>query len=811
MAALVGIIVLVAGVATASARTGASARHPLKKARPSASPTKWRALAAAVPSPSNLHVLTVTKTTANVSWTAPATGVAGYTLYRNGKRVGTTTQTGYAFGRLRCARSYTLAVDAYTASGTHSARVAVTATTAACTTADTTPPGTPGGLVSTGSTVTSVSLAWGASSDNVGTVGYDVFTNGTRSGSTTSLSYTVSGLACGTSYSFSVDAYDAAGNVSARGNIAAATSACAAPLDTLPPSTPTGLVVSGSTQTSISVGWGPSVDNVGVTGYGLYRNGTRVANVATPGATFSGLTCGTTYTLGVDAYDAAGNRSATTSLTAATAACPADTTPPSAPTGLSVTGQAGTSVSLAWNASTDNVGVAGYGLYRDGTLVGTAPSPSGTFSSLTCGTTYTFAVDAFDAAGNRSAATPLSASTSACPPPGGTGTANLWVDTDGGSCLRHASPVAYTSSEACGSFDAANDHCLAGDSVRIKGGAYSSQGLTGSNGRADYCSMAEADGETVTSSGLDFGGAAWVSVQGVAVTGGTPSAPKTIGLGGSGTTVASHVRLIDVSAYPGRLFIKGSYLTVQGGEFGGYDDCLTGSENDGIQVSYVSGSPPSSQVTIDGIYLHDVRRTCGYDPHRLHPVPRHPELGDREQPDRELSDDRDHGPPAGRRERARRLDDPEQLRRPGAGRLRGLEHRHFAGQLHQRRGPVQHLRRRRLDRLRGHDREPLPRQPGQRHRRLSVRHLLLQPLVERHRLWDERRDLLGPVRQPGRARLPPALRRYLRPLARRLGLSRRRHRRPGSPGEHRGDRRGRDPVALGRRRASDVGLRRILR
>ncbi len=611
MAALVGIIVLVAGVATASARTGASARHPLKKARPSASPTKWRALAAAVPSPSNLHVLTVTKTTASVSWTPPATGVAGYTLYRNGKRVGTTTQTSYAFGKLRCARSYTLAVDAYTASGTHSAKVAVTATTAACTTADTTPPGTPGGLVSTGSTATSVSLAWSASSDNVGTVGYDVFTNGTRSGSTTSLSYTVSGLACGTSYSFSVDAYDAAGNVSARGNIAAATSACAAPLDTLPPSTPTGLVVSGSTQTSISVGWSPSVDNVGVTGYGLYRNGTRVTNVATPGATFSSLTCGTTYTLGVDAYDAAGNRSATTTLAAATAACPADTTPPSAPTGLSVTGQAGTSVSLAWNASTDNVGVTGYGLYRDGTLIGTAPSPSGTFSSLTCGTTYTFAVDAFDAAGNRSAATPLSASTSACPPPGGTGTANLWVDTDGGSCLRHASPVAYTSSEACGSFDAANDHCLAGDSVRIKGGAYSSQGLTGSNGRADYCSMAEADGETVTSSGLDFGGAAWVSVQGVAVTGGTPSAPKTVGLGGSGTTVASHIRLIDVSAYPGRLFIKGSYLTVQGGEFGGYDDCLTGSENDGIQVSYVSGSPPSSQITIDGIYLHDVRRTCG--------------------------------------------------------------------------------------------------------------------------------------------------------------------------------------------------------
>ena len=91
--------------------------------------------------------------------------------------------------------------------------------------------------------------------------------------------------------------------------------------------------------------------------------------------------------------------------------------------------------------------------------------------------------------------------------------------------------------------------------------------------------------------------------------GGSRSAPKTIGLGGSGTTVASHVRMIDVSAYPGRIFIKGSYLTVQGGQFGGYDACLTGSEDDGIQVSYVTAA--SDHITIDGIYLHDVRRTCG--------------------------------------------------------------------------------------------------------------------------------------------------------------------------------------------------------
>ena len=48
---------------------------------------------------------------------------------------------------------------------------------------------------------------------------------------------------------------------------------------------------------------------------------------------FSGLTCNTNYTLAVDAYDAAGNRSAQDDVMVATTACP-DTTPPSTPTGL---------------------------------------------------------------------------------------------------------------------------------------------------------------------------------------------------------------------------------------------------------------------------------------------------------------------------------------------------------------------------------------------------------------------------------------------------------------------------------------------
>jgi hypothetical protein len=74
-------------------------------------------------------------------------------------------------------------------------------------------------------------------------------------------------------------------------------------------------------------------------------------------------------------------------------------------------------ISLAWNASTDNVGLAGYGVYLAGTLVGTTTSTTYTIPGLTCGTTYLLAVDAYDAAGNRSTRAQTSQPTSACSPP----------------------------------------------------------------------------------------------------------------------------------------------------------------------------------------------------------------------------------------------------------------------------------------------------------------------------------------------------------------------------------------------------------
>ena len=82
-------------------------------------------------------------------------------------------------------------------------------------TSDTEAPSQPTGLTGT-ATANSIALSWSASTDNVGVRGYNVYVNGSRVGSTTSTSYTATGLTANTSYTIEVEAYDAAGNKSGK-------------------------------------------------------------------------------------------------------------------------------------------------------------------------------------------------------------------------------------------------------------------------------------------------------------------------------------------------------------------------------------------------------------------------------------------------------------------------------------------------------------------------------------------------------------------------------------------------------------------
>jgi glucosylceramidase len=117
-----------------------------------------------------------------------------------------------------------------------------------------------------------------------------------------------------------------------------------------------------------------------------------------------------------------------------------DTTAPTAPTGLTATGTTATSTRLGWTASTDNIGVTGYLIYRNGTQVGTSATTSYTDTGLTAATTYSYTVRARDAAGNVSA--PSAALTVTTPPAGG-GTIDpaAWyqvVNQNSGKCLDDA-------------------------------------------------------------------------------------------------------------------------------------------------------------------------------------------------------------------------------------------------------------------------------------------------------------------------------------------------------------------------------------
>lgn len=214
---------------------------------------------------------------------------------------------------------------------------------------DTQAPTAPSSLAFSGVTSTSVNLSWNASSDNVGVTGYRIY-NGTNqiaavSGST--LNYNVTGLTANTAYSFQVKAVDAAGNLSAASNTVNVTTSQVVN-DTQAPTAPGNLHVMGTpTSSSVTLMWNPSTDNVGVTGYKIYRGTTLAGTVSgtTTEYTVSGLSASTSYTFTVRAIDATGNESAASNSVSATTAAP----PAAQPWAPNVAYTAGTLVSYNGN------------------------------------------------------------------------------------------------------------------------------------------------------------------------------------------------------------------------------------------------------------------------------------------------------------------------------------------------------------------------------------------------------------------------------------------------------------------------------
>lgn len=208
-------------------------------------------------------------------------------------------------------------------------------------TGDNTAPTAPTGAAVSNIGSTNATITWNAATDNVGVTGYRIFNGANQIGSTNgALTSNLTGLTSNTSYSITVKAVDAAGNLSAASNAVTFTTLAVTGPDTEAPTAPNSLHVMGtSTHTTVPLMWNASTDNVGVTGYQVYQGNTLLTTVS--GTTLeylvTGLTANTAYTFSIKAIDAAGNVS-------------------SASNALNVTTPSAPSTYPAWNASTVYVG-----------------------------------------------------------------------------------------------------------------------------------------------------------------------------------------------------------------------------------------------------------------------------------------------------------------------------------------------------------------------------------------------------------------------------------------------------------------------
>lgn len=262
-------------------------------------------------------------------------------------------------------------------------------------------PHAPAGLSITNLKATLLTLSWSAATGGTGGISaYEVYRDGTLAGSSSARSFNLNGLAPQTGYTLTVVARDGAGGFSPPSAPLLVTTAA----DVTAPGRPTALTASAITTSSFTLSWTAPTDNVGITGYKVYRAGGLVGTATTGSFAVTGLTAGIRHRMTARAYDAAGNLSpASLGLTVRTLA-----DPPSVPTDLTVANLKPASVTFKWTASTGGTGgIAAYEVYRDGVLAGTTPRKSFALTGLTPLTTYSLTVAARDHEGRVSAQSAL--------------------------------------------------------------------------------------------------------------------------------------------------------------------------------------------------------------------------------------------------------------------------------------------------------------------------------------------------------------------------------------------------------------------
>ena len=397
-----------------------------------------------------------TQTTTNLSWSGATdnVGVTGYDVYQGAALLGSTATSTYAVTGLMASTTYTFTVKAKDAAGNISVASNTVSVTTSAPAGDTQAPTAPT-LAASGTTQTTTNLSWSGATDNVGVTGYDVYQGAALLGSTASTTYAVTGLSASTAYSFTVRAKDAAGNVSVASNTVSVTTLSAG----ITYCTSQGNSINDEFIGRVQIG---SIDNTsgGISGYVDYTSlSTNLTQGAAATITITPTWTGSTYSEGYAVFidynqdgdfDDAGETvwskaTSTTTPAVGTFSVPTgatsgatrmrvsmkyngtptacetfsygqleyytvnivvaagDTTAPSTPTNLVASGTTQTTTTLTWNASSDNVAVTGYEVFLNGSSIGTVTTTSSNITGLTASTAYSFTVRSFDAAGNNSA------------------------------------------------------------------------------------------------------------------------------------------------------------------------------------------------------------------------------------------------------------------------------------------------------------------------------------------------------------------------------------------------------------------------
>lgn len=266
---------------------------------------------------------------------------------------------------------------------------------------DTTPPTVSLTAPADGATVSGSVALSATATDNVAVTKVEFYDNSTLVATDTTAPYGTTWnttTAPNGTHLLTARAYDAAGNIASDNRTVQLQNG-----DQQAPTMPTNVSATANAYNKVTISWTASTDNVGVAGYSIVRDGVALTSV-------SGVTSyqdttvapNTSYGYQVSAYDAAGNKSPLSAVVTVKTPIVPDAQAPTAPAGLIATAASSSQINLNWQASTDNIGVTGYDVYRGSTKLTTVTTTSFGDTGLQANTAYSYYVVARDAAGNLS-------------------------------------------------------------------------------------------------------------------------------------------------------------------------------------------------------------------------------------------------------------------------------------------------------------------------------------------------------------------------------------------------------------------------